>query len=128
MPYRLVWESQGVIKKFFGHVTSDELFQAGIDTEADPRFDDYRYVINDFVECTGFSVSPEVVDEIAAIDEAAAKINHSIRIAVVASLPEIIDAANQYASSPMNAYPTRIFTTRQEARIWLGLSAKLETA
>lgn len=123
MPYTLTWEARGVIKKFFGRVTSDELFQAGIDTEADPRFDDYRYVINDFVECTGFSVSPGVVDEIAAIDEAAAKINHSIRIAVVATLPEIIAVANEYANSPMNAYATRIFATLQEAQGWLGLSA-----
>lgn len=121
MPYTLVWEPRGVIKHFFGHVTSNELLRAGTDTEGDARFDNLRFVINNFLDCTGFSISSDVVDEIAAIDEAASTINKSIRIAVVAKEPAVIDAATQYANSPMNVYPTRIFSTMEEARTWLGL-------
>lgn len=119
MPYKIVWETRGVIKQFSGQVDSDELLRAGTDTEADPRFDNYRYVINDFLECTGFSISLPVVDEIAAIDWAASRANSKIRIAVVATAPEIIEVTRQYAASPLNVYPTRIFPTMAEARAWL---------
>ncbi len=123
MPYRIIWEAQGVIKKFSGLVDSEELLRAGTDTEADPRFDNYRYVINDFLDCTGFSLSSPVVDEIAAIDWAASRANARIRIAVVATAPEIIEATRQYAASPLNIYPTRIFPTMAEARAWLASSS-----
>ena len=119
MPYDLVWESKGVIKHFYGNVTASELLKAGIDTEADHRFDTYRYVINDFLDCAGLIVSSSVVDEIAAIDLAASASNARIRIAVIATSPEIIAAAAQYAKSDMNVYPTRIFSTLADARAWL---------
>jgi hypothetical protein len=61
-----------------------------------------------------------MVDEIAAIDQAAALVNPKIRVAVVATAPEIIAAASQYADSPMNIYLTRIFSTPADARAWLG--------
>lgn len=119
MPYELIWEPKGVIKRFYGNVSAGELLKAGIDTEADHRFDTYRYVINDFLDCTGIVVSPSVVDEIAAIDLAASASNARIKIAVVATAPEIIAVASQYADSDMNVYPTRIFSTLAEARAWL---------
>lgn len=122
MPYKIIWEAQGVIKHFSGQVDSEELLRAGTDTEADPRFDNYRYVINDFLECTGFSIASPVVDEIAAIDWAASRANSRIRIAVVATAPEIIEVTRQYAASPLNVYTTRIFPTMAEARAWLASS------
>lgn len=122
MAYEIIWEARGVIKHFFGHVTDSEMMSADTDTEGDARFDDYRYLINDFLDCSGFSVSMDTVDEIAAIDGAAAKINPKIRIAVVATAPEIIRAATHYANSPMNIYPTRIFSNLADARAWLGLN------
>jgi hypothetical protein len=119
MPYKIIWEPQGVIKYHFGVVTGIELMQAVVATEADERFDNIRYVINDFLDCTGLSVSGPEVEEIAAIDEAASINNPNIRIAVVTTLPEVVAIATQYGDSTMNAYPTRIFTSMDAARQWL---------
>jgi len=119
MGYEIVWEPGGVVKRFFGYVSGGELMKAGLDTECDLRFDHLSYVINDFVACDGFSVPPGTVDEISAIDNAAAFSNSRIRIAVVATMPEIVAAAEQYAASPMNAYVTRIFSNTADARTWL---------
>ena len=80
MSYEIIWEPDGVIKRFLGHV-----------------------------------------DEIAAIDQAASISNRNIRIAVVATHPEILELADHYARSPMNVYPTRIFPTMAEGRVWLGI-------
>lgn len=119
MSYRLIWEANGVVKHFTGYVDSDEVAKATADVEASPRFDNCRYVINDFLACTGFSYSPEVFEEIAAIDGAAALVNSNINIAVVAMLPALIEGINYYAASDFHPYPTRLFSTLAEARAWL---------
>jgi len=120
MAFEIVWEPKGAVKRFFGRVSDEEVLQAGLEIEADQRFDHLSYVINDFLACDGFSATPGTVDEISAIDNAAALSNSRIRIAVVATVPEIVAVAEQYAASPMNVYPTRIFASPADARKWLG--------
>lgn len=119
MSYAISWEANGAVKRFFGNVTGDDMIQAVVEIEAGGRFDDMRYVINDLLDATGFSCSSQDVDEIAAVDMAAARTNKDIRIAVVATQPGIIELARQYADSPMNVYPARIFATLADARSWL---------
>lgn len=118
MSYELIWEPKGVIKRFFGHVTCQEVLAAGNQSQGDLRFDRNRYAINDFLDCTEFEIDYVMLDEIAAISGAAQKSNPNIRIAVVATLPEILAAFRHYASVPVQSYPTRLFTTRAEARVW----------
>lgn len=123
MNVEIIWEPpQGVVKRHFGHLTGKDVLAANIKIEADPRFDSLRYVINDFLGCTGVSISAPEIEEIAAIDSSAAIINPNIRIAMVATLPEVIVAANAYANDALTIYPTRVFYSMADARAWLGLS------
>ena len=124
MSYEIIWQPHGVVKRFFGHVTERDMVQSVIDTESDARFDSLRFVINDFRGVTGCSAGQSEVEEIVIIDKGASLTNPDIRIAVVASLPEIVALATQYAESPMNAYSTRIFASMEEAGAWLGLPSK----
>ena len=89
------------------------------DIEGDPRFDDLRYVINDFLEVVSFSVTEENVLAISAIDAAAAITNPNIKIAVVAIDQQVRALAELYAASPWNAYPTKVFADIAAARAWL---------
>jgi hypothetical protein len=123
MSYELIWEPRGVVKRFFGHVDGNEVLRATTETEVDPRFDDLRFVINDFLACTGFAFPADAVEEMAAIDGAIAQINSKIKIAIVATLPDVIAAADAYATDPLTSYPTRTFSTIEDARRWLGLPA-----
>jgi len=118
--YEIVWEPHGVIKRYSGLLTDNDMIQSVIDAEKDVRFDELRYVINDFLATTGVSLTNESVEEISVMDSGAACTNPNIRIAVVTSLPEIKELATLYANSPLNAFPTRIFHTLGEARSWLG--------
>lgn len=120
MSYEIIWEERGAIKRFWGMVTSHDMVQSVLDTERDPRFDDMRYVINDFLDITGCSAGASDAEEVATQDCGAAMTNPRIRIAVVTDSPSIIALTNQYANSPVNAYETRIFSTLPEARAWLG--------
>ncbi len=122
MAYEIVWEPRGVVKRFYDHVTGLELLQAGAHTQASIRFDELRYVVNDFLDATGCSVTPDDIDEIAAIDQAASATNPHIRIIVIATHSYILAMAHHYASSPLNVYPTRVFATRAAGRAWLDVS------
>jgi hypothetical protein len=77
---------------------------------------------NDVLDCTGVTASPPEIEEIAAIDRAAAIINPNIRIAMVATLPEVVVAANACANDTLTIYPTGVFCSMADARAWLGLS------
>jgi hypothetical protein len=123
MSYEIIWESpQRVVKRHFGHLTSNDVLAANTEIEADPRFDSLRCVINDFLGCTGVTISTPEVAEVAAIDRSAAITNPNIRIAMVATHPEVVAAANAYANHALTIYLTRVFCSMADARAWLGFS------
>lgn len=119
MAYEIMWETGGVSKRFHGHVSDDELIQSLVQVESDPRFDSIRYVINDFLDVEGFTVSEDGVLMASAIDRGAAQSNPHIRIAVVTTDSQIHELARLYAASPVNAYPTEVFLNDGEARCWV---------
>lgn len=119
MGYELIWEPRGVHKRFYGQVTDGDISGSVARIQGDRRFDALRYVINDFLDGTGHQVPLAAVEEIAAIDDAAAISNPHIRVALVAATPEFVELVNQYAGSTMKLYPTRVFSSLDEARIWL---------
>lgn len=119
MGYELIWEPRGVLKRFFGQVTDSDISGSVARIHGDRRFDTLRYVINDYLDGTGHRIPLNAVEEIAAIDDAAAISNPHIRVALVAATPEFVELATQYAGATMKIYPTRIFSSLDEARIWL---------
>jgi hypothetical protein len=118
--YELLWRPKGVVKRFHGQVTGAEVLRSIEEVEGDYRFDELHYVVDDFLDIDGISASSDDIEVFAAIDRSAARVNPRIKIAIVATEPKVVELARQYANSPLNAYPTRIFATRGEADAWLG--------
>ncbi len=56
MSYELIWEQQGVLKRFYGRSSVLEVFHANVEGERDERFDSLRYAINDLLDCTEFTI------------------------------------------------------------------------
>ena len=119
MGFQLHWENRGVVKRYFGRVSAEELIAPVIATEADPRFDRLRYVINDFLDITSVTFTQIDVDEIAAYDMGAALTNPHIKVAVVVARADVIDLVSRYIKASGMAYPTRTFFTMEEARAWV---------
>jgi len=117
--YELHWEDRGVVKRYFGQVSSEELLAPVVATEADKRFDTLRFVINDFLEAKSVAFTQADIDLIAAHDMGAAATNPNIKVAVVAAQPEVIDLVQRYMQVAVRAYPTSIFSTMAEARAWV---------
>ncbi|CAG0950374.1 hypothetical protein RHDC4_00041 [Rhodocyclaceae bacterium] len=119
MPFEIQWEPRGAYKRFHGFVAMDDLIQAAQRVEGDPRFDDIRYVINDFLAIEGHGVTDIQVRMLAAMDSGAAFTNPNIRIAVVTDRDEVRALVGIYTAPPLNAYPTETFSTLAQARDWL---------
>jgi hypothetical protein len=120
LAYQVFWEEAGAYKRFAGHVSDDELARSVSGMHGDRRFDDLRYVINDFLGVESFDITEENVSYIAAIDGAAARSNPHIRVALVVAHPGAADLAMRYVTSPWTVYPTRIFHSVDAARAWIG--------
>jgi len=99
------------------------MLDANCNIEKDFRFDTLRYVINDFSECLGVSASTAEIEEIAAIDYAAAASNPNIKLAIVATHPEVLAASASYINDPLSPFKPRIFYSMDDARSWLRLHA-----
>jgi hypothetical protein len=124
MGFEISWEPKGVVKRLFGHVTNDDLQKASAIVQGNARFDDLRYVIIDFLDCTSHSVSDPALLEVAAIDQAAleGKARHTtrkIRIAILATDSKILDLAKHYADYDLTTVTFGIFFNRSDARVWL---------
>ncbi len=117
--FEITWEQRGAYKRFFGHVTDDELMRSVHEIESDERFDALRYVICDFLGIDTFDVTEDNVRIISAIDAAAAMTNPHIKIAVVATDARVHGLAEVYATAPWTAYETGIFRHLAEARAWI---------
>lgn len=114
-----IWETQGLVRRLYGCLTADELAQSAAIVQADPRFDEMRYIINDCRDCDGVSVSSDAIEEIAAIDGAAARVNNKIRIATVSVDPEVLAITDMYESADYVPFVCQNFSTMDEAREWL---------
>jgi hypothetical protein len=125
MPFVIHWETQGVYRKYHGHVGGDELLASIQHIEADDRFDHIRYVINDFLAVAGHDVSTAKLRLIAAIDKAATLSNPNIRVAIVTTGAPILTLAQHYvAAAP--PYPTEIFPSVAAARAWIATAPALD--
>lgn len=124
MPIQHSWKKRGVYRKLTGHITGQELIRAVEEVVVSPDFENFRWVINDFLEMTDHSVTTDDIEYLAAINAAASLTNPRISIAVVASestirvLAELFDTKSKELDS---AYETRVFFSADEAKSWLGV-------
>ena len=122
MSFEILWEPSGVVKRFYGYLTGDDLKESGKRLHGNEKFDIIKYVINDFLGVTEVSVTDDDVEEINAIDNAASYSNKKLKLSVVATNQRIVGLATQYANSPDNIHPFGIFSTIEAARDWLDSS------
>ena len=118
MGFKLHWERRGVVKHFSGVVTGNDIANSLNDVHGGDEFDPLHFVINDFREVKDIDFSGLDIEYIAALDKAAFITNPSIKVAIVTADPRILDIAAQYANSPLNVYPTRLFDNMVAAELW----------
>jgi hypothetical protein len=77
--------------------------------------------MHDFLGCQKVVFSDEEMGQAAARDFAGAISNrNTIKIAVVAVLPEVVEMIRAYMSAKESPYPLRFFMSETDARHWIG--------
>lgn len=119
MNQMISWESQGVVVTYSNQLHSKALARIVRDIQSDPHYDNLRYVIHDCSLCTGADYSVNDLLELAATDGVAARTNLNVRVAMVATQPEIVDLTKTYLSFGLNLHEVKMFSTIHEARMWV---------
>lgn len=119
MPFELFWEPGGVIRRHVGHVSIGERRRSLELICNDPRFDDLRYSITDYLGALSYETTPEDTAETAALHIAPARTNPNIVIATVAVHPDAVAAARHFITLGYIDLPYQVFSTMAEARAWI---------
>ncbi len=121
MTCKIVWEHKGVCKRLSGHVSADEFVRSVETIQADPRFDDIRYVINDFSAVTSHELDEDRLIELAAIQYGAQASNPQVRAVYVGTDPQLTQRLESILlEGPQPpVYRVTLFPTLPQARDWL---------
>jgi hypothetical protein len=117
--YRLTWEPSGVYRAYFGDVSIAERLASFNAILGDPRFDELRYTITDYLAVRAYEITPDATAEIGAMHIGALATNPRIRIAAVAVRPDVLGAIADLQAQRFFTQPYRVFATVEEARRWV---------
>jgi len=109
MSYETIWEPQGIYQKYWGYLSSPEIFDSFSEIHGDPRFTSIRYVVKDYVGVEVFDVGVKTLLDDRAFNRVAQHANPNIVVAVVTTNPQIIQASEIASSYRLDAYPRKIF-------------------
>lgn len=120
MPCEIVWEHKGVYKHLSGFVSAAEFVRSVETVQADPRFDEIRYVINDFSDVTAHQLTEDLLSELVAIQYGAQASNPNCKVVYVGAdqdLSRLLETL--LVGSQASVYQVMLFATVPEAREWL---------
>lgn len=114
------WEDHGLVRKYSGVVSLKDLASSDASVQADARFDELHFIIDDFRDCANVvDIDKELVDELAAIASAAVRFPTVFRHAVVATSPTVLKLADDFVHSGFINFPDKQFQDMDEARAWV---------
>ena len=110
----------GVVFSAVGKVTGKEIINTQNSIYRTKKFANLRYWIVDRSRCTEYEVSADEVDQIAAMDNAAAKQNPKLLMALVAETDLQFGVSRMYeALVDENGFKTMSFRDRESAEMWI---------
>ena len=122
MTHQLVWEENGLYRKFTDKISGNEVLNSVLKIQSDPRFDKIRYVLNDFTEISDFEVSETDIKRIVSVDNAAALTNANIKIAIVATNEPLLQWIQYYCDRlEKSPYEVKVFSYIDDAYRWIPL-------
>jgi len=120
MAFQTKWTQSGVIWKFSGTLTGDDIFRSSTEVYGDPRFDSMHFQLLDMIDVTDFDVSDDIIEEVSVMDLAASSTNPYLIIALIGSDKQIERLVSLYENTTGTApWKTAIFETFEDARDWI---------
>lgn len=130
MAYKLDWEHRGVYWEYSGIVTGQEIIEASSLIYGDPRFDDIRYKLVNFLKTDTILIEEDDVYTIAFQHKAAALSNPRVKTAIVTSTAMTRDNKNTsmlqlfISNLTASSWEVKAFDELEQANHWLGRNPK----
>ena len=120
MSYTNTWETGGLYRKFTDTISGDEILKSNFELHTDPKFQEIKYIINDFMEVTGHSIQASQTKVYAVTDDMISKTKGKLKIALVVTQDPLIALANSYREEMIGKlFECEIFHTIEDAREWV---------
>ena len=121
MPYELAWEPSGVIFRYSGVVSNEDIIASNREVYASPLFPAMNFQIVDLSKAEKFDVSNATVRTVADLDREASETNPNVRIAVIVSVPIMRGMSIMLAlihEAVGGSWTTEFFEREEDARAW----------
>jgi len=119
------WKENGLYRIFTNKISGEEVLNSNLTIQGDYRFDDIRYIINDFTKITGFEATEIDVLKISTIDKVSARSNSYIKIAIVATSEFLLEWIKKYCHQMQDSpFECEIFKSVDDANAWVSKSLK----
>jgi hypothetical protein len=121
MPYEISWEPLGVLFRFWGVVSPEDIIASNQEVYASPLFPAMKYQIVDYSLVEKLDVSSTTVRTVANSDRRVAETNPDVKVAIITSAPFIRGLSNVYAATHEvrgGSWTTKIFEREEDARTW----------
>lgn len=122
MPFRTIWEKQGIKWEFYNFVTAREIWAANEIFFRDPRSKTAKYQIVHTLETTGVEWKPIDIVQVSVNDVAASRSLKKLKMAYIAPDIQIRNKIEKYVEISRNLnsdWHFRGFDSEEEARLWL---------
>ena len=97
MPYLNTWKKDGLHRTFTGMLTAEEVLTSNLSIHSDTRFEELKYVYNDFSKINDYALNTFDISNITSIDNIAATYNENLKIIIVATNKGVLKGAHIYA-------------------------------
>jgi hypothetical protein len=119
MPYTLIWEPDGIYKKFTGVVTGAELLRSVNEVAYDMRFAKARYEVSDYLSANSTDFSQDALNEVRAVRIGSFQSNPRIKVAIVTLNPEIQQRIHSTIATRLTLHQTKVFSELADANEWV---------
>ena len=121
MPYKIERKRHGVVKRFIGVVTYEDVLKSEQDVSADPDYKLLQYVISDYIGAVynGISDNQQAVINTLRLD--GHRINPRIKYAFVLQDPGVRVQIKDAVTNGVILHTAKIFDTYEQAAAWVGL-------
>jgi len=119
MANSIQWEERGLQRQFTGKISGREILGSNLSLQGNEKFDQLRFIVNDFAGVTAFELTDHDIAAIASIDNVASKTNAYIRIAIIVKLESLRVWANLYIEKMQgSSFKCKIFDNSESAYRW----------
>ena len=119
MPHTITLEDEGLLRKFSGTVSGEEILASNSRLHTLPEFRQIRYVINDFSAMRDHSIEFAHTGAYATSDRIIANTKGTLKIALIVTRPDLVELARHYREQMKDChFQCEIFPSPDRAREW----------